>query len=142
MSVDRWRVEARRWMADAEEDLRVAQTLLDAQHYAASCFHSQQASEKAVKACLYALGLEVRGHSILELLRVLSRASGESLEGLVDDAKLLDKHYSQPRYPNLHPGTSSPAYELYTRRDAELCLSSAQRILDYARGFLRRLGAT
>jgi HEPN domain-containing protein len=140
--MSRWLIEASRWMADADEDLRVAQALLASMHYAASCFHSQQAGGKAVKACLYALGVEARGHSISALLRVLGEVTGRSFEDLIDDAKILDKHYSPPRYPNLHPGIDVPAYELYTRRDAEVCLSSAQKILDYMRGLLRELGAT
>ena len=132
-----------RWMADAEEDLRVAQDLLNTQHYAASCFHSPQArGEKAVKACLYALGVEAKGHSITNLLRVLERVCGRSFEELVEDAKLLDKHCSPPRYPDLHPGVESPAHELYTRRGAEACMASAQRILGSVRESLRQLSAT
>lgn len=38
--MSRWIIEAGRWMADAEEDFRVAQDLLSSMHYAASCFHS------------------------------------------------------------------------------------------------------
>jgi HEPN domain-containing protein len=76
-----------------------------ARHYAARCFHSQQAGEKAVKAYLYALGLESRGHSITCLLRVLKGVVNISFKDLVEDAKLLDKHSPQP-------------HELYTRRDA------------------------
>ena len=140
--MSRWLIEAGRWMADAEEDLSVAQALLASTHYAASCFHSQQAGEKAVEACLYALGVEAKGHSISALLGVLGEVTGRSFEDLIDDAKVLDKHYSPPRYPNLHPGIDVPAHELYTRRDAEICLSSAQKILNYMKGLLRELGAT
>jgi HEPN domain-containing protein len=50
--LSRWVTEAWRWVADAEEDFRVVQDLLASKHYAASCFHSQQAGEKAVKAYL------------------------------------------------------------------------------------------
>ena len=75
-------------MAGAEEDLSVAQDLISSSHYAASCFHSQQAGEKAVKACLYALGIEARGHSITELLKALERVCDKSFEELVEDAKL------------------------------------------------------
>jgi len=140
--MSRWVAEAERWMADADEDLRVAEDLISSKHYAASCFHSQQAAEKAVKACLYALSVEARGHSITGLLRVLREVSDRDFEELVEDAKLLDKHYSPPRCPNLHPGVESPAYELYTRRDAESCLTSARKILNCMRELLELLSAT
>lgn len=71
--MSRWLVES--GMADAE-DLSVAQDLLASMHYAASCFHSQQAGEKAVKSCLYALGAEAKGHSITGLLKILEDVTG------------------------------------------------------------------
>jgi len=52
LSLDYWRREALRWLDDAFEDLRVAEDLLRSEHYSASCFHSQQAAEKGVKAAL------------------------------------------------------------------------------------------
>ncbi|MEM2912986.1 MAG: HEPN domain-containing protein [Candidatus Bathyarchaeia archaeon] len=140
--MSRWLVEAGRWMADAEEDLSVARDLLASMHYAASCFHSQQAGEKAVKSCLYALGAEAKGHSITGLLRILEEVTGKRFDELIDDAKLLDKHYSPPRYPNLHPSVESPAYELYTRRDAESCLLSAEKVLEHMKELLRQLSVT
>ncbi|MEM1545958.1 MAG: HEPN domain-containing protein [Candidatus Methanomethylicia archaeon] len=140
--MSRWITEARRWIADADEDLKVAQDLISSTHYVASCFHSQQAGEKTVKACLYAPGIEAKGHSITGLLRVLNEIYNRSVEELIEDAKLLDKHYSPPRYLNLHPGVESPAYELYTKRDAELCLISAQKILSYMKELLKQLSNT
>ena len=132
-----WRREARRWLEDALEDLRVADLLLETGHYAASCFHSQQAAGKAVKALLYANGVEARGHSIRALLELLSTRVGVGVRGLLDDARLLDKHYAPPRYPNLHPDMPSPAFELYGRGDAEACLRSARNVVDFVRRSLR-----
>jgi len=45
--------EGKRWLAQAQRDTTDAKVLLDAQSYASSCFHSQQAAEKAAKAFLY-----------------------------------------------------------------------------------------
>jgi hypothetical protein len=54
----------------AQADLAVVHTLLSAGHYAAACFHGQQAAEKALKAVLYAQGSRVvLGHSVRELAR-------------------------------------------------------------------------
>ena len=48
------RLEAKRWFQQAQADLAVVRTLRTAGHYAAACFHSQQAAEKALKAILFA----------------------------------------------------------------------------------------
>ena len=132
-----WRREALRWLEDAEEDLSVAEDLLRLGHYAASCFHSQQAAKKAVKAALYDREVEARGHSIQELLSLLARVAGVDVGGLVDDARLLDRHYAPTRYPNLHPGVPLPAHKLYGRGDAEACLRAARNVLSFVRGLLR-----
>ncbi len=133
-----WRREARRWMEDALEDLRVAEDLKIG-HPSASCFHAQQATEKAVKATLYLRGVEARGHSILELVERLEEAASTRLCGLYDDARLLDRHYAPPRYPNLHPGISLPSHRLYSREDAERCIESAGRVIDCMRRLLEGL---
>lgn len=135
--VDYWIREAQRWLEDAEEDLKVAEDLIKLNHFAASCFHSQQSAEKAVKAALYAYGVEARGHSIRELLKKLEDVSNTDVSKLVDDARLLDKHYAPPRYPNLHPGISAPAYSLYGRGDAETCLKAAKNVLNFVKNLLK-----
>ena len=99
------------------------------EHYSASCFHSQQAAEKAVKAALYSNRVESRGHSILDLLEGLERVIGVRVNKLYEDARLLDKHYAPPRYPNLHPGVSVPSYKLYSKEDAGRCINSAMKKL-------------
>lgn len=131
MSLDYWKREALRWLDDALEDLRVAEGLLKSAHYAASCFHSQQATEKAVKAALYSNRVEAKGHSILELLKNLERVGGLELKKLYDDARLLDRHYAPPRYPNLHPSISLPSYKLYSKEDAQRCIKSARKIVEF-----------
>lgn len=135
-SLDYWKREALRWLDDASEDLKVAEDLLKSEHYAASCFHSQQAAEKAVKATLYSNRVEARGHSILELLQSLERVAELTLEELYEDARLLDKHYAPPRYPNLHPSISLPSYKLYSTEDAQRCIASAKKIVDFMRKLL------
>ena len=137
LGLDHWRREALRWLDDALEDLNVAGDLLQSEHYAASCFHSQQAAEKAVKATLYTNRVEARGHSILGLLENLEDVTGSSLEGLREDARLLDRHYAPPRYPNLHPSVSAPSHKLYSREDGERCINSARKIVDYMKKFLK-----
>ncbi len=66
----------------------------------------------------------------------------KSFEELAEDAKLLGKHYSPPRYPSLHSGIEAAAHELYTRRDAEACASSATKILNSVKELLKQLSST
>lgn len=114
---------------DALEDLSVAKELLESRHYSASCFHSQQAAEKAVKGALYQSRIEARGHSILALVENLERTANLKLLDLYEDARLLDRHYAPTRYPNLHPSVSMPAHELYSKEDAKKCIDSAGKIV-------------
>jgi len=134
--MDSWKTEAKRWYEDALEDLEVAKDLLRTKHYASSCFHSQQAGEKALKAALYALKVEARGHSLTELMKLLSQRIGRDLSNFEEDVMLLDKHYSPPRYPNLHPGINLPAHKLYSKRDAEGCLKSSEKIIKFVKELL------
>lgn len=135
--MSRWEVEAERWLRDAVEDLAVAEDLLKTSHYAASCFHSQQAAEKALKSALYRRGVEARGHSVYVLLSEVGKVYGVQVGFLEWRAKLLDKHYTPPRYPNLHPGIELAAHELYGREDAEKCLEAARSVIDFVRRLSR-----
>jgi HEPN domain-containing protein len=48
MSLEKNRQEAERWLKTAEGDLETAVILQENKKYAHSCFHSQQAGEKAI----------------------------------------------------------------------------------------------
>jgi len=53
VSDDQNRVEARRWVGQAEDDLRFACVGVRERFYAQACFLSQQAGEKALEALRY-----------------------------------------------------------------------------------------
>jgi HEPN domain-containing protein len=61
--------EATRWMHQSEDDFKFVQWVLSENvFFDKGCFVAQQAGEKALKACLYALGeRRVFGHSLIEL---------------------------------------------------------------------------
>ena len=135
--MSRWDIEAERRFKDALEDLHVAEDLLKLSHYAASCFHSQQAAEKALKAALYKKGVEARGHSAYSLLLRVGQEYEEDIAYLEGYAKFLDKHYTPPRYPNLHPGIELPAHKLYVTEDAEKCLEAARTVMNFVKRLLK-----
>ena len=50
--------EVRKWIAQAEADLKAAEDSLKSGHYDWACFQSQQSAEKGLKAFLYSRGNE------------------------------------------------------------------------------------
>ena len=66
--------EGERWLAQAIEDLRWARYLAETGGWHIICFLSQQVTEKAIKAFLYAQGEEiVVGHSVERLCAAASK---------------------------------------------------------------------
>ena len=120
-------------MADADEDLRVAEDLISSKHYAASCFHSQQAAEKALKALIIQLRRVVhRSHDLVELYGVVRedlRLEGE-VEGRLPE---LSAYYTQSRYPNA--GLRRPSSEIGVEQ-AERCFEVARRVVRAVAGRL------
>ena len=119
--------EGRRWLLQAERDLDDAEFCLSGKRYNLACFLAQQASEKALKAFLYAKGEEiVFGHSVAELLK---RAI-EYDESFKDckSASVLDKYYIPTRYPNGLPG--GVPYEAFDEADAKRAIELAKSVIE------------
>jgi len=121
------RAEGRRWLVQAEDDLRFAELAARERFFAQACFNSQQAAEKALKAFLYARGAEqVMGHSVADLAAECARLEPEFAK-LKERAAPLDQFYLSTRYPNSLPG-GVPA-EAFTARDAERALEMAREVI-------------
>jgi len=119
--------EGLRWLDQGKRDLEDATILLNAGSYASSCFHAQQAAEKALKGFLYAKGLRaIATHSVIMLLEESSKFRTE-FSRLMDTGRELDRHYIGSRYPNFYP--NGPAYKYYTAEMAERCIKYATSIL-------------
>jgi HEPN domain-containing protein len=121
-------------MAQAERDLRHARHARDDADHEWSCFAAQQAAEKAVKALAVSLGGEPWGHSVTALLAALP-ADARPEDALIDAAKVLDKHYVQPRYPNGFDSGAPGDY--YTAAEAQAAIGHAEAILVWCRDRLR-----
>jgi HEPN domain-containing protein len=121
------RAEGRRWLVQAEDDLRFAELASRERFFAQACFNSQQAAEKALKAFLYARGAEqVIGHSVADLAAECARLEPEFAK-LKERAAPLDQFYLSTRYPNSLPG-GVPA-EAFTAPDAERALGMAREVI-------------
>ena len=123
--------EGRRWLEQAEEDLKWSADLANRGGYHIACFLAQQVGEKALKAFLYAKGEElVIGHSVERLCTTAAGFDKEFAEK-VKKWSILDGYYVATRYPNGLPD-SIPA-RVYTEQAATDAVSTAGEIVDFVR---------
>jgi len=134
MSEEKHRFEARRWLDQANEDLQAARVLHNGGRFAQACFYCQQASEKALKSLGWLRGLDLWGHSLLQLCDNL-RPHGFDV-ALLDEADLaaLDRFYIPTRYPNSVPDIIPQ--RAFVAADATAGLAAAERILTFAAAYL------
>jgi HEPN domain-containing protein len=132
MSTDKERYEAGRWLETAWEDLDAARSLMEAGKFSHSCFFSQQAGEKAIKALWIFVGEDPWGHSIQKLIAELPEPGVHArVQPFLETGALLDRYYIPTRYPNGLPDLTPG--QVYFRKDAELCLESSSQLLSLAR---------
>ena len=118
------------WLKQADADLRHANRALDSGDYEWSCFASQQAAEKALKALFCRLGKEAWGHTVSALMGKLPQEFAPETS-LTECAKLLDKHYILTRNPD---GFDSGApTDFYTKREGEAAITCTKEIIEYCR---------
>jgi len=121
------------WINQARFDLKAAEDNYKLENFEWTCFISQQAGEKALKAVYQFLGGEAWGHSVEKLLIGLSDSLDITPE-LTYHAKRLDRLYIISRYPDgLSYGTP---HEHFTKEDAQASISSAGAILRFSEDFL------
>lgn len=131
--------EARRWILQAEDDLQFVEWVLrEGVFFDKGCFVSQQAGEKALKSCLYAIGeRRVLGHSLFEMIIELIQRD-RIFEEIQNQAKRLDRFYITTRYPNGLPGGSP--FQIYTKADLSGAYDDLKKIFKISRNFLKTLG--
>lgn len=133
--------EAHRWLRQAQEDIAAAQDMHKDARHNWSCFVSQQAAEKALKAVYLGRGEPVEWiHSCLTLIHgdPEKRLGGiPELKDLGSAARELDKAYIPSRYPNGVPhGIPS---DFFTSEDSQRCLSQAETIVNRCQQFLTNI---
>ena len=118
--------QAKRWLTQAEADLRAAKANKDKFAFN-SCFLSQQAGEKSLKAFLYFHGKRrIITHSNFGLINLCLKFNKNFLD-LKSEAKLLDGFYLPSRYPDSLPD-QIPS-EFYEKEDAIKAIKAAEKIL-------------
>lgn len=128
------REEGRRWLEQAEEDLRWAKDLAERGGYHIACFLAQQIGEKALKGFLYGQGEEiVLGHSIERLCHEAAQRDPQ-FGDQVRTWAILDGYYVPTRYPNSLPD-SIPA-RVFTSDAAREAVRLAEAIVAFVRARL------
>lgn len=131
MSCMKSKLEAKRWFKQAERTLETAKWNLEGGFHEETCFLSQQAAEKSLKAYLYSKGRRtLMTHSNVELVRECMKFS-EAFSTLINDCTRLDRHYLPARYPNALPG-GAPC-EVYTKEDSKESIMQAEKIFETIR---------
>lgn len=117
--------DANRWLVYAQDDLKTAQLLLERSEIApwVSCFHAQQAAEKALKSLLVRHQRAFpKTHDLLTLKRLLP--AGTNLNVTDSDLALLGAWAVEARYPGALPDA--------TNLDARRACDAARAIVDAA----------
>jgi HEPN domain-containing protein len=116
--------EGLRWLSQARADLHWTRLLLREGGWHLACFLSQQVTEKALKAFLYAQGEQiVLGHSV-ERLCVMAAQYNQEFAEKSRRWSILDSYYIPTRYPNGLPD-GIPA-DVFTQEAAESAVVLAE----------------
>lgn len=137
MSIEKNIREATRWLSTAEDDNDSAIILKENGKFAHSCFHAQQAGEKALKAVWFFADADPWGHSIKKLIEDLNSVDlklYQRLEPFTRMGLVLDRFYIPTRYPNGLPDITPD--EAFTDEDADTCISYSKKIIDEVRSIL------
>lgn len=130
MSTEKNNQEAERWFRTAQDDLDTALILKEKGKFAHSCFHSQQAAEKAIKAVWYFADADPWGHSIKKMIDDLKQVDlsiYQCVSKLSRYGVVLDRFYIPTRYPNGLPDITPD--QAFDETDARDCLEYAGSIL-------------
>lgn len=129
--------EAKRWLRQAEADLKAAKHSIEAKDFEWSCFQSQQSGEKVVKSYLYDKGyISVITHSLKELCLECIKIES-NFSQIMSEVKMLDIVYISTRYPNSLAGNLAPV-DFYEEEDAKRCLNCAELILNIVKRYIEK----
>ncbi len=133
---------AKKWLDDAQRDLRAAEALFQAELYDRCVTHCQQAVEKSVKAILACFGRWERTHYVSRvLLQELSEHNlgdwAGTLTDLAEDAAQLEPAAIWSRYPRRMEDRIILPVEQYDEKDADEALALARNACKVAADFVQ-----
>lgn len=129
MSKNKFASEIEGWLFFVREDIKAAKVSLRSRLFSTTCFHAQQAAEKAIKAYLLSkTGKTPKIHHLNGLIRIKPTIRKEFL-GLLEEIEFLDQFYVPTRYPDAFPGSLPEG--LPNKNDAQKALEFAQEIVRF-----------
>lgn len=128
---------AQRWLAAARDDRALSGDIADRFPHL-SCYHAQQASDKALKAAITSLhGDAVPTHLGRVLLQALADLDNRAPEEVADAALALDAYYLSTRYPDAL--NFADAARTFGAAEAGRAIGLADRVLDWATAQLEKV---
>ena len=121
--------QMRRWLAQAEHQLEVTDSLLESGFWSDVCFMAEQTAQMALKAFLYGRG---QRHILFHSIQDLAPECGELdavFEEVVEWGKILDRYYIPTRYPDALASPAVP-FRSFTQDDARQARRYAADIVE------------
>lgn len=112
---------AKAYLIEGDVDLKMARLAYINSFYSRSIFFCQQASDKAVKACLVIKGVFANEHNLSSLFKALYDGKLENFDGVLGAVERLEKYGAKARFP------------LYQRDDLPIWIPSQSLHEDEAR---------
>lgn len=122
------RKEIQNWWKQALEDFDSAKVNFNAKKYYLTSFLCQQAVEKALKAFLIKKELKlIKTHDLVFLAKILCAPID-----IIKLCKVLAPVYIETRYP----GLDGTGFKVFSKRESEDDIKSAERIIKWIKGNL------
>ena len=113
---------AKRWLRQVESDVKAMSSLIHSSLPCQVLFLAHEASEKALKAGMYALvGLNpssLKRHNLICHASAISSEKEEDWVRLPNLVSSMNKYYMNSRFPNKHTLLDAPV-DIYTQAQAE-----------------------
>ena len=123
---------ARHWLVQAERNLAMARTLLDAGFWSGVCFQAEQTAQMGLKAFLYLRGHRpIFTHAVTELAQQCVEEDTE-FQVFLDQSGEIGEYYISTRYPDAVTPPAVP-FEMFTEQEAQVALKYAKAIVDIVR---------
>lgn len=119
------------WLDFALDDIDAAQILLREKKYNMTCFHSQQAAEKALKGFLTHKKITTpRIHNLVELINLCAGIDSE-FSNFIPQMAVLNQFYAPTRYPDAAVGMTPNG--LPNQVLAEKALNYADEVVQFCK---------
>ena len=133
------------WLKQGEADIEAASDSKKSNHNEWACFQAQQSAEKALKALLLYMNIDAWGHGLIYLMKQWKQIKIEEKKDLddkeynilIEKCQELDRHYIQPRDPNVF-ASGYPA-EYYNEKTAQECIEYARNIIQFVKQEIKEI---